>query len=296
MTVNILYGNLPPHLWETISDSVRFITGGLEECGVAVKTGVNQIDRDSVNLFLDRFYMEPNFPLQLKTGGVRYGLICTEVIAPDGTWNYGAEAEDPATVTAFDLAAKYADFVWCLLEESVEACKAINPNSAYLPYGYLPEMETVNRQPNDHRDIDFLMCGIPSERRQLLVDEITAQGHEVYYPGLPIPAHLRDSLMARSRINLSLQKSTRHKIISVTRICHSVINRLPVLLEYEGPETRYTRYCLTASPEVLVEKCGHYLTQTDLDVWAEESYQSLKEDMPMKAIMENLLNESLPDA
>ena len=154
MTVNILYGNLPTHLWETISDSVRFITGGLEECGVAVKTGVNQIDRDSVNLFLDRFYMEPNFPLQLKTGGVRYGLICTEVIAPDGTWNYGAEAEDPATVTAFDLAAKYADFVWCLLEESVEACKAINPNSAYLPYGYLPEMETVNRQPNDHRDTD----------------------------------------------------------------------------------------------------------------------------------------------
>ena len=101
--------------------------------------------------------------------------------------------------------------------------------------------------------------------------------------------------MARSRVNLSLQKSTRHKIISVTRICHSVINRVPVLLEYEGPATGYTEYCLTASPDELVEKCSQILGNTDLDVWAEERYQRMKEEMPMKSIMENLLNETLPD-
>lgn len=295
MSVNILYGNLPPHLWETISDSVRFVAGALEECGVAVKTGVNQIDRQGVNLFLDRFYVEPNFPLQLKSSDVRYGLICTEVLTTNGGWNYGAEGDDPATFAAFELAAKNAEFVWCLLEESVEACLAINPNSAYLPYGYLPQMETLNRQLADQRDIDFLMCGIPSERRQKLVDEISAAGHEVYYPGLPIPAHLRDVLLARSRINLSLQKTSRHKIISVTRICHSVINRVPVLLEYEGPETLYTKYCLTAAPHELVGKCSDYLINTDLDVWAEERYQRLKEEMHMKTIMEKILNETLPN-
>src|SRR3990172_2016955 len=98
MSFNILYGNLKPHLWETVSDSVRFVRHALE------------------------------------AGGVRYGLVCTEAVAPDGTWNFGAEGDAPGTFAAFELAARNADFVWCLLEESVAACSAMNERTAYLPF------------------------------------------------------------------------------------------------------------------------------------------------------------------
>lgn|GEM_PF-797622 len=295
MNVNIMLSNLKPHLWEMVADTVQFVAGALEECGVGVKIGTSQLDPDALNLFIDRFYIEPNFPTQMKIGGVKYGLICTEVIALDGTWNYGAEGGDPATLAAFELAAKNAEFVWCLLEESVEACRAMNPNTAYLPFGYLESMETLKPLAPAEKDIDFLMCGIPSERRQNLVAAISEAGHEVYYPAMPVPAYLRDSLLERSRVNLSLQKTSRHSIISVTRICHSVINRVPVLLEHDGEPNPYADLCFVTGPDEILVKAGECLTNTDLVEFAEQKYQKLKSDLPMKKIMADTLSQTWPN-
>ena len=51
-------------------------------------------------------------------------MVCTEVISPNGIWNYGAERDVPGTYAAFELAVRNADFVWCMLEASLEACRA----------------------------------------------------------------------------------------------------------------------------------------------------------------------------
>ena len=287
-----MLSNLKPHLWEMVADTVQFVTGALGECGVAVKTGTSQLDPNALNLFIDRFYIEPNFPAQMKMGGVKYGLICTEVISPDGTWNYGAEGGDPATFAAFELAAKNAEFVWCLLEESVEACRVMNPNTAYLPFGYLKSMETLKPLSDAEKDIDFLMCGFPSDRRQRLVHEISEAGHEVYYPAMPVPAYLRDSLMERSRVNLSLQKTESHSIISVTRICHSVINRVPVLLEHVGSTNPYTDLCISTDGGDVVQTANACMTEIDLADFAERNYRKLKATLPMKENMANVLEKT----
>ncbi len=292
MNVNIMLSNLKPHLWEMVADSVRFVAGALEECGVAVKIGTSQLDPAALNLFFDRFYIEPNFPTQMKMGKVKYGLICTEVIAPDGTWNYGAEGNDPATFAAFELAAKNAEFIWCLLEESVEACREMNPNTAYLPFGYLKKMETLKPLPSSEKDIDFLMCGFPSDRRQKLTTELAEAGHEVYYPAMPVPTYLRDSLMERSHVNLSLQKTDSHSIISVTRICHSVINRVPVLLEHSGAPNPYTDLCMTAAVGDVTQFAGTCLAQDSLEDLAEQNYQKLKATLPMDEIMADVLQKT----
>jgi hypothetical protein len=289
MNVNIMLSNLKPHLWEMVADSVRFVAGALEECGVEVKIGTSQLDPNALNLFFDRFYIEPTFPSQMKMGGVKYGLICTEVISPDGTWNYGAEGGDPATYAAFELAARNAEFVWCLLEESVEACRAMNLHTAHIPFGYLKKMETLKLLPQEEKDIDFLMCGFPSDRRQQMVNAITDAGHEVYYPAMPVPVYLRDSLMERSLVNLSLQKTDSHSIISVTRICHSVINRVPVLLEHSGASNQYTDLCILAESGNVVQKATECIHQIDLDDIAEQNYQKLKSNLPMKEIMAAVL-------
>jgi hypothetical protein len=292
MYVNIMLSNLKPHLWEMLSDSVRFVAGALEECGVPVKIGTSQLDPNALNLFFDRFYIEPNFPTLMKMGNVKYGMICTEVVLPTGTWNYGAEGSDPSTYAAFELAAKNAEFVWCLLEESVAACQMMNPNTAYIPFGYLKNMETLKLFRDDEKDIDFLMCGFPSDHRQRLVNEISKAGHEVYYPSMPLPVYLRDSLMERSRVNLSLQKTDSHSIVSVTRICHSVINRVPVLLEYSGQKNQYTDLCIVVRSGDLVQKTHDCLTKVDLADIAEQNYHKLKAAFPMNEIMAEVLAET----
>lgn len=290
--VNIMLGNLSPHLWETNSDSVRFVKLALEANGVQVKLGTDQLDPTAVNLFFDRFYEQPDLPMKLKGAGVKYGLVCTEAISPDGIWNYGAEGVPGETIVAFEMAARNAAFVWCQLAESVEACQALNPNSRHLPYGYLKAMETIERLPRDSEDIDVLMCGMPSPRREAIVQGLIAAGIETYYPGQPVPMYIRDSLMARSRLSLSLQKTERHRIISVTRICHSVINRVPVVLEIDQTDNPYADYCLVTLPADLEETCRRHLADSDLEDWAEARYQELKAARPMDKMMGELLNQT----
>jgi len=290
MNINIMLSNLKPHLWEMMTDSVGFIAGALEECGVSVRIGTNQIDSDTLNLFFDRFYTEPSFPNQMKIGNIKYGIVCTEVISPEGIWNYGAERDVPGTFAAFELAVKNAEFVWCLLEESLEVCRSINPNTAIIPFGYLKKMESLRTVSEKEKDIDFLMCGLPSERRKKLTEEISALGHEVYYPEMPVPAYLRDALMERSKINLSLQKTRSHNTISVTRICHSIINKVPVLLEYSGPSNAYSDFCIIAEVGGVIEKAHECITQTDLVQIADENYHKLKSELPMNEMMAEVLD------
>lgn len=291
MDFNILLGNLKPHLWEMVSDSVRFVRLALEAEGAAVRVGTNQLDNRAINLFFDRFYEDQNLPHQMKLSGIRYGLVCTEVLSTDGAWNYGAEGGDGAAFAAFELAARGAAFVWCLLEESVPACTAMNANTAYLPFGFLPAMATLRRAPAKSRDIDVLLCGLPSPRRDTIMQQFAADGLAICYPAMPVPAHVRDALMERSRINLSIQKTDAHEIISVSRICHSVINRVPVLLETSRADARFAKLCLTAVPGEADAK--RHLRDTDLEAWAEARYQELADTMPMAATMKRVLDETL---
>jgi len=293
MDFNILVGNLKPHLWEMVSDSVRFVRLGLEGAGASVRVGINQLDPGAINLFFDRFYVDQNLPHQMKLAGIRYGIVCTEVLSEDGTWNYGAEGTNGAEFAAFELAAKNADFVWCLLEESVAACVAMNANTAYLPFGYLAAMETVHRVPAADRDIDVLLCGLPSPRRDAVMEAFAELGLATCYPGMPVPAHLRDALMERARLNLSIQKTNAHGIISVSRICHSVINRVPVILETGDADAAFARYCLTAAPGEAVAAASGHLAETDLEAWAEARYQELAHTMPMTDTMARVMAETL---
>ena len=292
MDFNILLGNLKPHLWEMVSDAVRFVRLALEAEGASVRVGTNQLDAGAINLFFDRFYEDQTLPHQMNLAGIRYGLVCTEALSTDGTWNYGAEGGDGAEFSAFELAARGAAFVWCLLEESVPACAAMNANTAYLPFGFLPGMETLRRAPAKGRDIDVLLCGLPSPRRDAIMQEFADDGLAVCYPAMPVPAHMRDALMERSRINLSIQKTDAHEIISVSRICHSVINRTPVFLETRQPDANFAKLCLTAAPGG-TDAAKRHLRDTDLEAWAEARYQELADTMPMVATMKRVLAKTL---
>jgi len=293
LIINIVLRNLKPQLWESNSDTVSFVKGALEANGVMVKVGLDEIDREAINLFFHHFNTQPNFPVQLKAAGIKYGIVCTESISPQGVWNFGAEGEEAHTHTAFEIAASNAEFVWCQLPESVEVCRKINPNSAQLKYGYLGSMKNIRRLPTKEQDIDLLMAGMPSPRRKQIMEALSEEGYNTNYPGQPLPVYIRDSLLARSRLSLSLQKTDKHQIVSVTRICHSVVNRVPLLLETSNLEDAYARFCLNTVAKDLVLDVGKCLTETDLETWSEHRYQELADELPMDRFMADLLNETV---
>lgn len=293
MSFNILFGNLKPHLWETVSDSVRIVRYALNAAGQETRVGTNQLDPKAINVFFDRFYDDPTLPLQLKAGGVRYGIVCTELLGLDGSWNYGAEGHVPEVVAAFELAVRHAEFVWCFHDYSVPACTALNPRTAYLPLGYVPEMDTLAATPWASRDIDLLLCGMPSPRRDAISTGLSAQGFRMCYPGMPVPLMIRDSLMERARINLSVQKTDRHDVVSVTRISHSITNRVPLLLETADIDNPFTKYCLVAEPGRAIEAAARHLRETDLEAWAKARYDQFRAEMPMSSIMERVLAATL---
>ncbi len=268
MSFNILFGNLKPHLWETVSDSVRIVRYALDAVGMETRVGTNQLDPNAINLFFDRFYDDPTLPVQMKAGGVRFGIVCTEMIGLDGTWNFGAEGDQPGVAAAFELAARHADFVWCFQERALPACRALNPHSAYLPLGYLEAIDTLADTPWSGRDIDVLLCGLPSPRRDAISAAFTERGIRTCYPGIPVPMVVRDALMERARINLSVQKTDRHDVVSVTRISHSITNRVPLLLETADLDNPFTKYCLVAEPGTAIETAARHLRETDLEAWA----------------------------
>ena len=195
--------------------------------------------------------------------------------------------------TLTKIAANNAEFVWCQLPESVEVCGQINPNSAQLKYGYLDSMKNIRRLPSKEQDIDLLMAGMPSPRRKQIMKALNEEGHKTTYPGQPLPVYIRDALLARSRLSLSLQKTDKHQIVSVTRICHSVINRVPLLLEISNREDEYARFCFNTVATHLVPDVGRYLTETDLETWSEQRYQELADELPMDRFMADLLNETV---
>ena len=99
--------------------------------------------------------------------------------------------------------------------------------------------------------------------------------------------------MARTSLNLSLQKTNKHQIVSVTRICHSVVNRVPLLLEISTSENEFARFCLTTTGEDILHDVRAFIDDTDLDMWAEDRYQQLADELPMRTFMADLLTQTI---
>jgi hypothetical protein len=119
---------------------------------------------------------------------------------------------------------------------------------------------------------------------------LAAQGHRTCYPGMAVPLTVRDMLMERSRLSLSVQKTDRHDIVSVTRISHSVINRVPLLLETADTDNRFVKYCLAAEPGTVAQTAARHLRETDLEAWARARYEEFKAEMPMAPAMRRVLD------
>ncbi len=286
MIVNIAIGNNPSHLWDAIGDLVWFIKGAIEAVGhTVVVSDYRAIDR-GINLFIDRFYQQAELAVSLELRNVRYGFVVTEHISEDGVLNFGAETLTEEMTNPI----RHSEFVWCLIEESLPFCLQLNTESHFLPLGFVPSI--APRPPRMvYKDIDFVVTGRSSERRLRILRELENRGFQTGISN-HAPRFIRDGLLERSKFNLSLQKVEGQRIVSATRICHSILHRVPVILELNqniSPSV-YSTYCLQASMTELVDRCVNFAREIDVIDFANCTFERFAAEMNMVKAMGALMD------
>jgi hypothetical protein len=104
-----------------------------------------------------------------------------------------------------------------------------------------------------------------------------------------VPDFVRDSFLQRARLHLVIQKSEHHNLISISRLCHSVINRIPMLIEYDGAPNEYGPFATFAPAEALLDSVGPLLDPLASGELVEQPYQQLRAEMPMGEILRRAL-------
>jgi hypothetical protein len=306
MKFNICFANLsrpnfqPIHMLSMLSvigDGVRFLTRALEEAGHSVTLSPQNVYKDAINIFWERFYNFDDgldFPAQLRREGFRFGMICTEPMTTPGAYN-PFEFEPVSARIIYDQyahTASLADFVWYLLEEAGPACRSFNPKSYFLPFGHVAGYAELDDPAARATSADFLLQGFMTPRRNELAGTLSSNGFRVVASHFQ-PDYVRLNQMASTRIALSPQKTTNHSIFSYSRIYHAIMNRVPMIVEYDGPATYMSPYCLTARPTEFLTTCAAFARRTDLAILAQRNYDRLAAELPMRPIIDKLVSESL---
>lgn len=285
------------------ADNFRFLFHGLEEAGYPVAFALNTLHPSRINLFVDRVE-QPGMLDFLTTGQVRYGIVCTEWIGADGSFGFGGHERLPETAEKFLVAIRHAAVVLCLLEGSVGFCRQINPRSYYLPFGHVEALRTIRRVTPAEREFDVVVTGQLTPRRQRIMRALRDQGLAVSYAGQfhPetvgtsdgmdggfVPDFVRDSFLQRARLHLAVKKTDDHELISVSRLCHSVINEVPMLIEHDGIPNEYGAFATLASSRALLASVRPLLACIAVDDPGPRMARRLRITMPMRALVRNVI-------
>jgi hypothetical protein len=144
-------------------DMVRYVRCALEEQGHTVTVNRSYVDPTAINLFIERFYGGEEEVAALSRAGIRWGLICPERLSVEGVYNPFEFDSDKAkrVYGEFAAAARQADFIWYLLEEAGPVCRKLNPNSHFLPFGFVERFAELGDPASRRPLFDFNLSGFP---------------------------------------------------------------------------------------------------------------------------------------
>jgi hypothetical protein len=106
------------------------------------------------------------------------------------------------------------------------------------------------------------------------------------------PDYVRLSMLEAARITLSVQKTDSHHIFSPGRVPHAIMNRIPIIVEYDGPPCYLAEYCVVAKPQNFFDTCVAMVAQPDLGRLAQEFYDRFAAEFPMQPIMQRVVDET----
>jgi hypothetical protein len=274
------------------SGVTKFLRRALEELGHTVYVSMSYVDPDAINLFFERFHA-PEQAVELRKRGYRFGIICSEPLDEDGLYNsfeYGAEI-GKRLYDSFAISAQNAEFVWHWLESAGPGCSKLNPNSHFLPFGHVTGFEEAGDPATRTYQADFALSGQRTERRVAKAEELRARGLTVAFTEFE-PDFVQISMLQRARATLHVQKSDTHQVFSLSRVHQAVMNRVPIIMEYEGPPSYLAEYCVVASPHKFIDACAEFAKRTDIAAYAQSTYDRFAQEMLMRPLMTAVIQKT----
>lgn len=186
-------------------------------------------------------------PFPLPRNSILYNF---EQIYPESPW---------LRAGYIDYLCQYA--VWDYSLANITRLKQLGIHHvAHVPVGYVPEMTRICPQPDP--DIDVLFYGCINDRRQHILDELTAAGVKVEAL-FGVYGQERDEYISRSKIVLNMH-FYEAKVFEIVRVSYLLANRAFVISERgSNPEEEayFAEGVVFTDYENLVPCCLDYLAE-----------------------------------
>jgi hypothetical protein len=277
----------------TLLDMYLWLRAGLEDLGHEVTFSDDALSPSALNIVWEGFSRESGE--ELRTSGYEYGLIVTEFMDGSG-FNKGTpqsnkldRRDDAYRIRweGFQSAASRARFFWSMVESNVVGLRQQAPAS-FIELGFSDRLiPTTSEEPT----IDFSFTGILTPHRQQILEALEKRAQVVWHRTL-LPLEERDKLFLATRINLSPNKTIDWQMPSPTRVGKALLSKRGIALDRTPQRTRQSN---------LVDCCPEEMNYVDFALgklnqdWraaAEVAFERYRAELPMKGIMERVLDES----
>jgi|HubBroStandDraft_6_1064221.scaffolds.fasta_scaffold699772_1 hypothetical protein len=277
----------------TLLDMYLWLRAGLEDLGHEVSFSEDALSPSALNIVWEGFSRETGE--ELRTSGYAYGLIVTEFMDGSG-FNKGTpqsnqvdRRDDAYRIRwhGFQAAASRARFFWSMVESNVIGLRQQAPAS-FIELGF---SERLIPAATEEPAIDFSFTGILTPHRQQILEALEKRAQVVWHRTL-LPLEERDKLFLATRINLSPNKTIDWQMPSPTRVGKALLSKRGIALDRTPQRTRQSN---------LVDCCPEGTNYVDFALgklnqdWraaAEVAFERYRSELPMRGIMERVLDES----
>jgi len=254
MLVNIFMGNHDALGASTLEDQCLAFQGALRALGYDAFLSCSIVGAPVINLVFDNFAGDYKPFIDAHLGRARLGVICTERFA-GSVLNLPDFAAQRAR-NLIDVGRRSA-FLWCLDPQAVAPLQEALPGIPvfYTPVGYVKDLENVETLEPARKIWDVCFTGSITPYRQEVLNALTAKQLSVI--GGSFPPVVRRSVMARSRLQLTLKQTADNFMPSQMRIAYCLANGFPVISDFAGvpAETPVEEFCINVGRDELADRC-----------------------------------------
>ncbi len=275
----------PEWLFHLRRDFILVLKYGLEDLGHEVILSGAAVKGDCFNLLIGAYFLPSEQIAKIAQSGARYAHVNTEVISQD-LLNFNPNKVD--FMGAYLPSMRQGAFVWDVILDNAGEYQRYGVNAHFLRWGWHPRMQDIEHK--REKDLDFYFFGMMSERRKGLLVELRKAG----LSGVgdhSCPYFLRNSNIARAKIQLNLIQNDKYTHVNSFRICYLANNACCILSEEEDDPAGYLQYVEVVKASELVERVRYF---TEADRWRDRGDRALADfkQIPMRETLAELLDAS----
>jgi hypothetical protein len=257
-TVNLFLGNHPYVAQETLHDMCTAFAGMLATLGHSTVFSPSLLPPPAINLVFEHFDDTLTQALAPALPGLLVGLICTEPFVGNPMSDVSYRQMRLRNMLRIGKACR---FVWVVDPRSFdEHSKALAPVPVYpMPIGYTERLRDLTPGGGQDKIWDICFTGSMTDYREAMFEQLKAAGLSVIH-GL-FPHFMRQSVMQRSRLQITLKQSEELSLPSQMRMAYCLANDLPIVSDLGDrvPESAIESYVTAVAPAQFVRWCQDYV-------------------------------------